>query len=434
MHAIGGGVGMHFTRLSHTEAASTTCSHGHSTSPHSTSLEDAQARLSGSISSLEGEEIPVSSAGGRVLSEGVRARLDVPRFARAAMDGFALSAISAEAARPERPVELPIALDVVPGRLPERRLEPGQAARIRTGAPLPEGADSVVMLEHVVELDGRVVVSSPSPRGKNVSRRGEDVAASQVVLRKGRRLRADDLGLLASLGERTVLVHRPPEVVVFSTGNELANPATASLADGQIHDANGPMLVELARTEGANVRFGGVLPDDPARIRDALATADANVSITSGSSSKGAEDVVPRLVGSIGELWVHGVAIRPAHPVAFGSVGKRVHFALPGNPAAAWVAFRLFVRPALRLLTGRSTREAFAADRTVRACLTHRISSAPGRTDVVRVRWGEDGTVEPIGASGAGRLTTITDACGFVIVPADVEALEAGTEVEVELL
>jgi molybdopterin molybdotransferase len=194
------------------------------------------------------------------------------------------------------------------------------------------------------------------------------------------------------------------------------------------------MLVELARRESAHVRFGGILRDERDALREALATAEADVSITSGSSSKGAEDMVPRLLGELGELWVHGVAIRPGHPVGFGRVGERLHFALPGNPVAAWVCFRLFVRPALRLLSGLGEREAFRPERTVRACLTQRVTSALGRTDVVRVRSGEDGTIEPLGANGAGRLTTLTRADGFFVVPPDVEAMEAGTEVEVELL
>ncbi|MBI3724602.1 hypothetical protein HY251_11700 [bacterium] len=156
--------------------------------------------------------------------------------------------------------------------------------------------------------------------------------------------------------------------------------------------------------------------------------------VSSGSASKGTEDFVPLLVRELGELWVHGVAIRPASPVGFGRIGERLCFVLPGNPVAAWVGFRAFVRPALRILSGRKTSEAFRADRSVRAVLARKLGSTAGRTDFARVRFLEDGRVEPLATGGSSNLTTLTRADGIVVVPHALEGLEEGTEVEVELL
>ncbi len=401
----------------------------------SVDLATALSVLRERVRPLAPETVPLEKAAGRVLSEDVRSPLDVPPFARAAVDGFACRAEDTFGAGPFDPLSLRVVFEVLPGKLPPRALERGEAARIMTGAPVPDGADSVVMLEHAEEAEGEVRLVQPLPPGKNVALRGEDVARGDLVAARGRRLRAEDVGVLASIRTRTVSVHRRPSVLVFSSGNELLDPLSDEpQRPGAIFDANGYVLEALAAREGALVERGGIIPDDPAAIRAALSGARADVTIGSGAASKGKEDFMPGLVRELGELWVHGVSIRPGHPIGFGRIGERLHFMLPGNPVAAWIGFRYFVRPALGMLSGLSPEAAFAPERTRRAVLGKKIESVIGRTDFTRVRFTGERTVEPVRTGGAGMLTTLTRADGIVQVPRELEGLEEGTEVEVDLL
>lgn len=400
------------------------------------SLGGAQAVLRDAVRPLVPVVVPLPEAAGRIAAHGVCAEGDLPPFARAAVDGFALAASSVAAARPDAPVRLEVTLDVEPGASAPGALRPGETARVLTGSPLPEGADAVVMLEDVVEREDHILVSSVVARGKHAGARGEDVTMGDRLLAAGRRIRPDDLGLLAALGVRDVAIHAPPRVLVHSTGDELDDPLEGGPAlPAHVFDANSYMLEALTRREGACVRRGGIIRDGRARIAQALLDArDVDVTITTGAASVGRFDVVPEIIADLGERWVNGVALRPGHPVSFGRICGRLHFALPGNPVAAWVGFRFFVRPALRLLAGERADVAFAPDRTFRAVLAKPYESVRGRTDVVRVVRGPDGTVEPIGAGGASRLTTLTRADGFILVPAGVEQLAAGASVVVESL
>jgi molybdopterin molybdotransferase len=398
-------------------------------------LAAAQAVLAERVRPLEAEVVSLPEALGRVAAADVIATRDVPPFARSAVDGFALRAEDTFGAGPFDPRELRIAFEVLPGRPREGRVGPGETARIMTGAPVPDGADAVCMLEHAEEREGRIRLVAPLAPRKNVAPRGEDCSRGDVVVARGRRLRPEDLGVLASVQERAVSVYRRPRVLVFSSGNEVRDPLDEGpVPEGSILDANGYVLEALATNEGALARRGGIIRDDRAAIRAALESAQADVTLTSGAASKGKEDFMPALVRELGELWVQGVAIRPGHPVGFGRVGARLHFMLPGNPAAAYVCFRAFVRPALALLSGISTKEAFRPARTSRARLARKIPSVVGRTDFVRVRFTASGEVEPVAGGGASALTTVTRADGLVVVPRELEGLEQGIEVEVELL
>lgn len=387
------------------------------------------------MKALGSEDVALAAALGRTAARDVASPADVPPFARSAVDGFALRAADTFGAGPFDPRELKVTFEVLPGRLSDRTVGPGEAARITTGAPVPAGADAVCMLEHVEERAGTIRLIAPLAPRKNVVPRGEDVARGDVVVARGRRLRPEDLGVLASIRQTTVHVHRQPRVVVFSSGNEVRDPLEPGpLPEGAILDANGAVLEALATHEGALVRRGGILRDDRDTIRAALERADADVTVTSGAASKGQEDFMPGLVRELGQLWVQGVSIRPGHPVGFGCVGERLHFMLPGNPVAAYVCFRAFVRPALGLLCGLTPELAFRPERTTRARLARKLPSVVGRTDFVRVRFTPSGEVEPVSGGGAGALSTVTRADGIVVVARELEGLEAGVDVEVELL
>jgi len=399
-----------------------------------TSLEEALAVIRDRVKPLPPEEIALDGAVGRVVASDVRSAVDIPAFARSAVDGYACRAEDTFGAGPFDAIELKVAFEVLAGKKPPRPLGRGEAARVMTGAPVPDGSDSVVMFEHVEARDASIRLVQALPPGKNVITRGEDVKKDEVVAPRGRRVRADDLGLLTSIRAGTLRVHRRPTIIIYSSGNELVRADSATQGDVEIVDSNGPMLAALALHEGIAATRGGILRDDRTLIADALRSAKADVIVTTGAASTGKEDWMPVLLSELGELWVHGVSIRPAHPIGFGRLGERLVFLLPGNPVAAFVGFRYFVRPALNLLGGIPVAEAFAPERTRRAVLAKKIQSVIGRTDFTRVRFLEDGRVEPIRTGGASALTTLTRAAGIVTVPRDLEGLEEGTEVEVDLL
>jgi molybdopterin molybdotransferase len=386
--------------------------------------------LDAQIHPLESEPVPLATAAGRVLASPICSLVDVPGFDRATMDGYAVVADSTEGATPYTRVPLIIVGDALPGVACQRRLAPGEAIRIMTGAPMPEGADAVLPAESV-EPDERsatrIVAIGPVGPGKNVGRRGEDIAAGSTVLEPPRVLRPQDVGVISSIGIREVAVVRRPRVRLVITGNELQ--AAGSVPSGyRITDSNGPMLAALAERDGAAVDFPGIVADDAESILAALHT-DADVVIVSGGSSVGIEDLAPVLVATHGELAVHGIAMRPSSPTGLGRIGGRLVFLLPGNPVSALCAYDFFAGRAIRVLGGRAAPWPY---RATRATLTRKISSPIGRLDYARVRV-TDGRVEPLSVSGASVLSSTTRADGFVIVPDDSEGFPAGADVEVWL-
>lgn len=402
-------------------------------------LSEAVKLLTARVSPLAAETVGLDEAFGRVLGEEVTAPSHVPPFPRSAMDGYAVRAADTFGATTLDPRELRLSATSMPGREPDGEVNAGEACRIMTGAPMPAGADAVLMAEVAEEHDGPdgrvVLVHEAVPPGKNAAKRGEDIESGQVVMEKGRKLRASDLGVLASIRHTSVEVYRRPRVKLFSSGHELVDPfGDEPLTPGKIFDSNSTHMEALVRGEGATVEMGGILPDRREVIHEALAQAasEVDVVITSGAASVGQEDWMPLVVRDLGDLWVHGVSIRPAHPVGFGRLsGGSLVFLMPGNPVAVFVGFWAFVRPALRLLQGRG-RADLGPDRTCRLPLRRKLASRPGRVDFVRVRV-VDGEVEVVRLGGAGVLTTLTQSDGMVVVPHEREGIEAGEVVEVIL-
>ena len=393
---------------------------------------DATAILERRIGALGGEVVTLSAASGRLVLEDVVARVSVPHFARAAMDGYALAAAATARATAASPTLLRIAGDALPGRPFAGALGAGHALRITTGAPLPEGADAVLMAEHAeeIERDGgaSLVVRAPVAARKHVGAIGEDVAAGVVVVRAGRRLRPQDLGVLASVGAGRVLVVRRPAVRIVITGDELLPPGEAP-SGACIADANGPMLEALAWRDGAASVEVVRVRDDRERVREAMISGSPDVVLISGGSSVGPEDHAPLVLAEAGELTVHGVALRPAGPAGFGFLGARPVFLLPGNPVSCLCAYELFAGPSVRALGG-LPRGLPHARRRCRAA--EKLPSELGRTDYMRVRV-EGDRVFPIMTSGASILSSTTRADGFVILGDDCEGLAEGTEVDVRL-
>jgi molybdopterin molybdotransferase len=298
-----------------------------------------------------------------------------------------------------------------------------------TGAPMPAGCDAVLPAE-CVEPDPVALrvsaVAAVSP-GKNVGRRGEDVARGATVFPAGRALLPQDLGVLSSIGVSDVAVVRRPRVRLVITGSELL-PSGSQPHDSFIVDANGPMLAALIQRDGGVADFPGIVPDDREALSQAM-HADADVIIVSGGSSVGIEDVAPALLAQHGELAIHGIAIRPSSPTGMGRIDHRLVFLLPGNPVSCLCAYDFFAGRAIRSLGGRPRPWPY---RSLRARLRRKISSQIGRLDYARVRL-VDGEAEPLAISGASILSSTTRGDGFVLVPDDSEGFAAGSEVEVWL-
>ena len=386
--------------------------------------------LDARLAPLSAETIDLLDAAGRVLAEPVVSQVDVPGFDRATMDGYAVVGDSTDGASPYNPIALRVIGDAFPGQPFAGSMRRGEAVRIMTGAPMPPGADAVLPAEWA-EPTGAAgaaisATASVSP-AKNVGMTGEDIVAGTTLLNPGRVLRPQDLGVISSVGIARVAVVRRPGVRLVITGNELL-PAGTTPSGVRIADANGPMLAALARRDGGEIVFPGLVADDRNAILEAL-QSEADIVIVSGGSSVGVEDLAPTLVQSVGELPVHGIAMRPSSPTGLGTIGHRLVFLLPGNPVSTLCAYDFFAGRAIRALGGRSKTWPY---RQTRGTLVRKISSPIGRLDYARVR--VNGTeVEPLAVAGASLLSSTTRADGFVIVGDDSEGFPAGAAVDVWL-
>jgi molybdopterin molybdotransferase len=380
---------------------------------------------------LDAELVSLEAAAGRVLSADIVAPVPVPGFIRAAMDGYALRGQHTFGASDYNPLSFRVIGEALPGRPFSGTVATGEAIRIMTGAALPPGADAVVMAEYASESGGpadrMVAITEPVPPGRHVGQVGEDIEAGQTVLRGGRVLRPQDVGVLASVGLADVAVVRRPVVRLVITGDELLPPGSMPTGS-KIVDSNSLMLDALVRRDGGNPRRSAIVPDRREAVEAAIGDPAGDLILVSGGSSVGAEDHAPMVVAEHGELIVHGVAMRPASPTGVGRIGRRLVFLLPGNPVSCLSAYDFFAGPAIRLLGGRNPGW---PHRTVRAPLSSKIASSIGRVDYVRVRLTPIGEAEPLAISGASILSSTTRADGFVIVAKDSEGHARGDEVTV---
>lgn len=297
------------------------------------------------------QTLPLSQCLQRVLAEDIHAPLNVPAFDNSAMDGYALAAADAGDAA------LPVTQRIAAGHVGQP-LQAGSVARIFTGAPIPPGADAVIMQEQCeLQADGRVLLRAPLQAGQNIRRCGEDMAAGSLVLAAGTRLRPQELGLLASLGMACLSVRAQPRVAVFFTGDELVEPGQP-LGSGQIYNSNRYMVVALLQQLGCSVSDLGTVADSLEATRAALrqAASQHDLVLTCGGVSVGEEDHVKAAVEAEGELHVWQLAIKPGKPLAFGRVGQAHFVGLPGNPVSSFVTFRMLVEPFIRALAGELVR------------------------------------------------------------------------------
>ncbi|MFQ6075719.1 MAG: gephyrin-like molybdotransferase Glp [Candidatus Bathyarchaeia archaeon] len=387
------------------------------------------------VKRLQSEDVLLAEGLGRVLGEDVRAGFDVPHFDRSAVDGYAVRAEDTYGASSTNPMVLDPVGAVEFGKAPDEALGTGQAVRIATGAPLPYGADAVVMLEYAEEVGGnRVEVYRPITPGDNVSLRGEDVKEGELVLRDETILRPQDIGMLAAVGRTRIKVVRRPVVAILSTGNELVEPGTP-LELGRTVDTNRYMLAAAVKDAGGKPLDIGIVSDVAGEIEDRVSKGLrlADMVLVSGGTSVGSRDLVPEVVNALGGpgIVVHGIAMRPGRPTALAAVGDRPIALLPGHPVAALIAFDTLVRPVMARMLGAPVGGGRRG--VVRARMLRRVPSRIGFRDFVRVvvrRVGDGYAAEPVRVTGAGVISSMVKANGMVVIP---EGVEGGEEVEVTL-
>ncbi len=381
------------------------------------------------------ETVPLSEASGRVLAERVDADLDVPGFDRASVDGYAVRAADTTGAGEVNPVTLEVTGLVEAGERPDLRVAEGEAAEIATGAVVPPGANAVVMVEDTTEHEESVEIRRAVPPGGNVMAAGADIAAGDRALGAGVRLTPRTVGLLAAMGHDTVTVRRRPRVAVVATGEELVQPGEdLDHGRGQIYDVNTETIATGVREAGGQpVRYTRV-PDDREAMADALkqAAGECDVVLTAGSTSASGADMLYSVVEDVGDLLVHGVALKPGKPTMVGRVAGTPYVGLPGYPVSALSVFRLLVAPRLRRAAGYGTGRSV----TTRGRLAVDERFDEGRRRALPVGLVEDGdgetVVYPVD-KGSGATTTLAAADGVVDMPADTRRLRAGEEVAVEL-
>jgi len=381
---------------------------------------------------LHARELPLNDAGGKVLARDMQATSDVPPIDNAAMDGFAVNAEDLPAAGERSLDVMGIALAGKPfGDAVQR----GQCVRIMTGAAIPDGTDTVIAQEHIVgDIEGAsVVIDAGHKARQNTRPRAEDIARGDVILKRGTRVGAAELGVLSSMGFAEVPVYESLRVAVFSTGDELREPSQA-LDHGNIHDCNRPILRALVDRLGCDLTDLGILPDRYESVRDALAAAadEHDVIITSGGVSTGVADYVTQAIQELGRLGVWRIALRPGRPFAHGRINQCEFFGLPGNPVAVMVTFDQLVTPALHRLSGVAPLP--SRFRFQLPC-TEPLRKKPGRTEIYRaVMYHEsDGTlaVRSTGKQSSGLLKSMTLANCFIVLEHDEESTEAGDIVAV---
>lgn len=386
-----------------------------------TPVAEAQRWISSQAGLTGVERVPFSAALGRILAEDVISDRNVPAFNKSAMDGFAVRA-------EDLPGSFQIVADLMAKDQLTGEVERGQAVRIMTGAKVPAGANTVVMVEQT-KVDGKSVeIPISQAAGTHVLRTGEDLSAGKPVLFAKRRLRAQDLSMLVTVSALEVSVRKKPKVLIIPTGNELVSVGTD--ARDRIVESNSFMLKALAERDGAEAEVHPIVPDDPLLLERALLTSRADIVVVTGGSSVGMEDLGPVVARKIGELPIHGIDARPASPTGIGKIGSKLVVLAPGFPVASFVAWDLFVRFAIQCMLGLEPRLPYA---TRLAKLSRPHKKPESRVEIQRVVLSTASDAVDILPGGAALLSTVTSADGFVLFDAGRSTFDAGENVVVHL-
>ncbi len=403
------------------------------------SVEEARERVLSRIRPLEPETVPITEALGRVTAEDVAAAYDIPPHANTAMDGYAVRAADTMKASPEHPARLRVIADLAAGYVSDKEVSPGTAIRIMTGAPIPPGTDAVVRFEWTRRNGDWVEITTPVSVGQEVRPAGEDVRTGETVIPRGIVLRPQEIGMLAALGRREVVVTRRPRVGILATGDELVE-IDAPLAPGKIRNANTYSNAAQVKKHGGIPVLLGIARDREGEIAKKLQEGlqqGVDLLLVSGGVSVGDFDVVKKVLAAEGRIDFWRVRMKPGKPLAFGYLefnGREVPvIGMPGNPVSVMVSFEIFARAAILTLLGARDLEPFS----VQATLADGVPEKDERRHYVRVRLEDrdgDFIAHPTGDQGSGILSSMVKADGLAIIPEDWDRVEAGARVRVILL
>ena len=413
------------------------------------SVEGALEKVLSYVEVLEPEWKPILDCLGQVLAEDIYSTIDIPPLDNSAMDGYALRAEDTRGASESSPRYLVVVGEVAAGSLPAQEVRPGTAIRIMTGAPLPKGADAVVRFEDTDEVNrkssggdlSQIGILCQAKKGLNVRGRGEDIAKGNLILKKGKVLRPQEIGVLASLGRSTALVIRRPIVAILATGDELIG-VDQPLAPGKIHDSNTYTIAAEVSRYGGIPKILGIGRDSVQSLTEKIDEGlDADMLITSGGVSKGDYDIVKDVLAESGEVGFWTVCMKPGKPLAFGVMkkveagrkGSVPHLGLPGNPVSSMITFEQFARPAILKMMGKK----ILAKPAVRAIIEDDVVNTDGRRLFARVivtKRGGQYYASPTGPQGSGILTSMAKANGLAVIPESSRGVKAGDMVEVQML
>lgn len=393
-------------------------------------LEDVRDRVLDAMTRLPVEVIDYREGLGRVLAASIVSASDIPHFPNSAMDGFAVKASDVT----ESGAKLTVLEDVAAGQVATTAVGDGQATKIMTGAPIPEGADTVVRVEETSVSNGRVTIANAVPLGTSVRPAGDDIKAGATVFEAGTRLGPMHLGVLATVGAVEPVVSKTPTVAILSTGDELIPAAAESLEPGMIRDSNRPMLAALLANDGFDILDLGTIPDDGDVLRAALgrASVEADAVVTTGGVSKGDYDVIKTVLRDEAGVDFISVAMKPGKPFAFGQLGGTPFFGLPGNPVSVLVSFEQFVRPALLTMQGAT----HVLRPTMSGVSDEHLATDPEKTVFVRAAVDYRGGVVHVSQSGGQASNVLSAAAAadvFAVVPRGIADVAPGGPVALEM-
>lgn len=377
---------------------------------------------------LNKEAVSLGEGLGRVLSEDIVSSENIPAFDRSTVDGFALKARDTFGSSESVPCQLNITGEILMGEKAEGSIGDGECMRISTGGMLPQGADSVVMVEHTdcTFDDFALIMKAVSPY-ENVTRKGDDIKEDDIALRKGSVITSKETGILSALGKAEFTVFSKPKVGIISTGDEIV-PVESEAVFGKIRDINSSILASLMRELGCESKEYGIIPDDYSKIYEAIKTAtkENDIVLISGGSSAGVRDMTANIINELGELYFHGISMKPGKPTILGKVQSKAVFGLPGHPAAAYFVSLRLVKHLINMMLCRKNTE-----KLISAPLLQNISSNHGREEIVCVKLSSDGAKPVFAKSGIISLLGTSD--GYIIIDRNTEGLKKGDRVQVIL-
>jgi len=382
------------------------------------------------------ERISLSEAHNRILATDVTSPLNVPPFDRSTVDGYAVKSADTFGADEDKPIALKLCGQVDVGETPKVKVQKGNAAQIATGAPMPEGADSVVMIEYTVQKGETVLIHGAVSKGENVMKAGSDIRKGETMLKRGTVLSSHEIGVLAAVGVDRVEVFKQPKVAILSTGVEVVEPGKP-LPPGKIYDINAHTLSAAVTECGGEPLSLGIVQDQTDHMKVALkkALSIADIVITSGGVSVGPTDIIPKVLDTLGKpgVIVYGMAIRPGKPTTMAVIDRKPVFSLPGHPTSALLIFHLFIRPVMAEMAGKGEEHPI----TVRAVTSERLFPARGRRTFVTVTLKRDRSgkivASPVPTGLSGAITTLAKADGFTEIHEDQQFVDAGETVTVQL-